>query len=301
MSRINIDVGASTCSGGCEHCRFGSQAGVDNAQLSSDTFRITERLIAFAKSRGDQVRLAFTNPLLTLAEVPFLESVDVLSVSLQSLSEVQTKRRDILEKLIRFSGKELQFHFNHTILSLEEAPLYLPPTAALMHGVCEELHQVRVVLMGFNHNTALYSNRLLQDGLVLGNAFNQYLEEQLGGQFGFGLSELRQQNTGPCTHTSARVRNGNREFVLHLRYILPPEEAFIYGLSPFSFDMQDTSILVMDKGVHVAHLPHAINQSELWFSHAAFGDLLNQAASEGQSLTAVCKAAVEYRQSMKRV
>lgn len=302
MAALNIDVGNSSCVGGCEHCQMGRQTLPEHVHFLPETTRMVAVLLRYAQTCGDTARVTFTNPLLSLPDISFAMEGEVLAVSLRSFAELQTERRHILERLLRFTGTELEFHFNHHLLTYEQIMDFLPAIAYLFHGVCEVLPQVNEVSLSFSHNTVRAATApLLQDSLIASHAFVEYLETFLGTRYGFGLAEVRQTRSGSVLKTRATVGFGSKRLSFRIRYVLAPDQSSVYVVCPFSLSCTELSLLIADQGVHVAHLTHAINQEELWFTHADFGDLLNQANAENESLLAVCRAAVEYRRSLKKV
>jgi len=297
MTKLSIDVGANACIAKCGHCRLGAEQLPTVAVLSPDTVRVTEQVLAYAKAHGQKTRLAFVSPLLSMSEMLFLRDVDELSVSFVSLAELQAEQEEVLKRLAGFTGEVLQLQLNSLVLHEYLVPQCMDVAKRLFVEIATLLPQVRHVYLGINHNTVTLPAAVLQqESVVAGFAFTRYLERSLEARRDFGLSEVRLENSGPSMRLRATVGVGQRHFSLVIRYIIKPEEAWQYLSSPFdSPHIKELALLVVDRGVNVAHHASAINQTELWFTHAEFEELLERAATEDMPLFEVCKKAVRQR------
>ena len=297
MATLNLDVGSFSCVGGCEHCQFGRNISLDLVTFMPEIILLTERLLSYSRDCGDEIRIAFLNSLLTLpGDISFVEKADTLSVSLSSLDELRYQRREILERIAGFAGHKLEFHFNHFVLTPDLVSNFLPPAIFLIHGACEVLPDLKEVTIGFNHNTVKNQTRnLLAESVVIGNCFRVYTEAYLGIQEWCGATKLIQITSGPVMKLSVVVPDGQRRYSLEMRYVLAPDSASVYKLSPISFENKDVNLLITDRGVHMAHFTHSINQNELWFTYDEFGGLLDQAIIDSVPLNVVCRKTLEAR------
>jgi len=294
MTTLNIDIGTTACMGGCEHCRLGAQKPPEVTHFSNDTLRVVEQLLLYAMAEGQETRVAYTSPLLGLQKVPFLDMTNSLSVSIGSVMELSDQR--ILTQLKGFTGEELQLNLNHTVFAPETTLELFDSVLALFNEVSTQLPQVKHLIVGINHNTVTQEPVVLMfDSVVAGHAFIRYVESHLNRRCGFGLSEIKQENFRSTTKLRATVGAGKQHLTLLIRYMQKPDVSKVNVVSPFTFDMDELSVLVVDRGVHVAHFAYAINLPELWFTHAEFEGLVAQAIHNNMSLLAVCKAVVKHR------
>lgn len=297
MTTLKIDVGTNACTGGCEHCRFGTQKKNEAATpFSDETLRVLEQVLLYTITEGQQCRVSYTGALLSLPGIPFLDMTDILSVSIESVDDLLYKQSEILNRLSGFAGKELELHLNHTLFENESCPEFFAAALAFFVEVRIQSPQVRSVCVGIGHNTVTSPpEQLKQECLVAGHAFIKYIESHLNRQGSFGSSELVQRNAGDILHQCATVLIGKTQFSFNTRYIQKPDLATINLVSPFVFNMEELSLFVNDRGVHVAHYAFAINQQELWFTHAEFEAMIAKAIDENVPLLAVCKEAVKRR------
>lgn len=301
MAKLLIDFGDTACIGRCAHCRFGTNAISAGVRFNPVATALLERLVRYAKARGDTVRLAYMSPLLDMAELPGFESgVDTLSVSLRSLDDLKHNRAEVVARLAAFPGQAIEVALNHFALADFKVEYDFEAVFSLQHALFAALPQLREVYFGLNNNTTVESvKRLTFDSLFAAHVYVQGIEAVLGKNNDFGESQIIQTRLGDILQQRATVQFGVRQFSFGCRYVQSHDVAEAAKTSLPATTAEKLCLAIMADRVHIGHTTFTINNPLYWFSFEEFGNLLNQAVVEDQSLANVCLAAIELRESMR--
>jgi hypothetical protein len=303
VAKLFIDFGGTTCIGRCQHCRFGTKDASGPVEFSLSSKMLLERLIRYAQAHETTVRLAYLNNLLAMPELPGVASgVDTLSISLSSLSEVQNSGQEIVERTKAFSGSAIEVNLNHYNLTDFKIEQDFEAVFALQRALFAAFPRLRDVYFGLNHNTSTEAvSTLALESMFAAHVYVQGMEYAFRKTGDFGESEIIQTRLGEILQQRALVHFGDYLYSFGCRYVLAHDAGTAARTELPMIKSEKLCVAILSHGVHIGHTTFTINNPLYWFSHEEFGYLINQAESEGESLSAACLAALELRRSLKTV
>jgi hypothetical protein len=297
MAGVNIDFGASSCIGGCQHCRFGTADSTSNETFSSESFVLLQRLIQHSYG---SVRLAYMFPILDMEKVPGLDfdGVETLSVPVSSFAELKDRKGDIIKRLEDFRGEAVELSLNHfpvaDVLDVE----HFATTLSLQCALFTALPNLREVYLGLNHNT---SDELLEDiklkVLLAPYGYKEVVENRFGGE-DFGDNQVLVTGQGEAIFSRAVVRYNERQFSFGCRYLLAHDAAKEARSESKISTNGRLTLAVVNRGVHIGHSTYTINNPLYWCSHREFEKLLDRVEATGLDLLQVCEVAIAEKQKL---